>query len=185
MFQKETIFSTINLVRIALMAAVLCILSPISLPLPFTPIPLSLGVLAVLLTSYVLPPLSSLMAVLIFLLIGAVGMPVFSGYAGGFEKLSGPTGGYLIGFLFLSYICACFFHGSSKRWLHLIGILLGLAVCYLLGTAWFSLQQQMGFFKALSLCVLPFLPGDCLKIIFVLILGPEIQKRIQKAAAFS
>ena len=140
---------------IALMAAVLCILSPVSIPIFISPVPVSLGVLAVYLTAY-----------------------VFSGYSGGLGKLLGPTGGYIIGFIFTVYISSLLIHLKKGILYDVIGMVLGLALCYLPGTLWFSYQQGKGFIASLALCVVPFLIGDIIKIFVAYILGSQISKRL-------
>ncbi len=169
---------TKNLIIIALMAAIMCVLAPVSIPLFFTPVPISLGVFIVYIISYVLSPSYAVASVFIYILLGLFGLPVFSGYAGGAAKLFGPTGGYIIGYLFSAFIVSYFVRLSSNRLSHLLGMLLGLAACYAFGTVWFSLVQHMDFLASLKLCVIPFLPGDCIKIILALIVGPELVKRI-------
>ncbi len=169
---------TKNLIIIALMTAIMCVLAPVSIPLFFTPVPISLGVFIVYIISYVLSPSYAVVSVFIYILLGLFGLPVFSGYAGGAAKLFGPTGGYIIGYLFSAFIVSYFVRLSSNRLLHLLGMLLGLAACYAFGTVWFSLVQHMDFLASLKLCVIPFLPGDCIKIILALIVGPELVKRI-------
>jgi len=168
--------------QIALISAILCILAPLSVPLPFTPVPVSLTLLVIFIAAYILPPLSCTLSVLIYLLIGMAGLPVFSGYSGGLWKLSGPTGGYLIGFLFSALIASAAVHAFTKnRLLQAAGMVAGLAVCYLFGTLWFSLQQHMSFVASLSLCVIPFLPADAAKIVASVLIGPVISARIKKA----
>lgn len=163
---------------IALMAAVLCILSPVSIPIFISPVPVSLGVLAVYLTAYVLTPIDALISVIIFILLGALGLPVFSGYSGGLGKLLGPTGGYIIGFIFTVYISSLLIHLKKGILYDVIGMVLGLALCYLPGTLWFSYQQGKGFIASLALCVVPFLIGDIIKIFVAYILGSQISKRL-------
>ena len=163
---------------IALMTAVLCILAPISIPIFISPVPVSLGVLAVYLTAYVLSPLDATISVIIFILLGTFGLPVFSGYSGGLSKLVGPTGGYIIGFLFTVYISSLFIHMKKGIIYDVIGMITGLALCYILGTIWFSYQQGKGFIASLLLCVVPFLIGDAIKIIVAVILGTQINKRL-------
>ena len=96
--------STRQMTFIALMTAVTCILGPLSIPLPFSPVPISFTNLAIYLSLYVLGLNGATISYLVYLLIGMVGVPVFSGFSGGFGKLAGPTGGYLIGFIFLTLI---------------------------------------------------------------------------------
>ena len=171
-------FSVQKMAIIALMTAVLCILAPISIPVFISPVPVSLGVLAVYLTAYVLSPLDSLISVIIFILLGTFGLPVFSGYSGGLSKLVGPTGGYIIGFLFTVYISSLFIHMKKGIIFDVIGMITGLALCYILGTIWFSYQQGKGFIASLLLCVVPFLIGDAIKIIVAVILGTQLNKRL-------
>ncbi len=171
-------FSVQKMAIIALMTAVLCILAPISIPVFISPVPISLGVLAVYLTAYVLSPLDATISVIIFILLGTFGLPVFSGYSGGLSKLVGPTGGYIIGFLFTVYISSLFIHMKKGIIFDVIGMITGLALCYILGTIWFSYQQGKGFIASLLLCVVPFLIGDAIKIIVAVILGTQLNKRL-------
>lgn len=171
-------FSVQKMAIIALMTAVLCILAPISIPVFISPVPISLGVLAIYLTAYVLSPLDATISVIIFILLGTFGVPVFSGYSGGLSKLVGPTGGYIIGFLFTVYISSLFIHMKKGIIFDVIGMITGLALCYILGTIWFSYQQGKGFIASLLLCVVPFLIGDAIKIIVAVILGTQINKRL-------
>lgn len=171
-------FSVRKMAIIALMTAVLCILAPISIPVFISPVPISLGVLAIYLTAYVLSPLDATISVIIFILLGTFGLPVFSGYSGGLSKLVGPTGGYIIGFLFTVYISSLFIHMKKGIIFDVIGMITGLALCYILGTIWFSYQQGKGFIASLLLCVVPFLIGDAIKIIVAVILGTQINKRL-------
>lgn len=171
-------FSVQKMAIIALMTAVLCILAPISIPVFISPVPISLGVLAVYLTAYVLSPLDATISVIIFILLGTFGLPVFSGYSGGLSKLVGPTGGYIIGFLFTVYISSLFIHMKKGIIYDVIGMITGLALCYILGTIWFSYQQGKGFIASLLLCVVPFLIGDAIKIIVAVILGTQLNKRL-------
>lgn len=171
-------FSVQKMAIIALMTAVLCILAPISIPVFISPVPISLGVLAIYLTAYVLSPLDATISVIIFILLGTFGLPVFSGYSGGLSKLVGPTGGYIIGFLFTVYISSLFIHMKKGIIFDVIGMISGLALCYILGTIWFSYQQGKGFIASLLLCVVPFLIGDAVKIIVAVILGTQINKRL-------
>lgn len=171
-------FSVQKMAIIALMTAVLCILAPISIPVFISPVPVSLGVLAIYLTAYVLSPLDATISVIIFILLGTFGLPVFSGYSGGLSKLVGPTGGYIIGFLFTVYISSLFIHMKKGIIFDVIGMITGLAICYILGTIWFSYQQGKGFIASLLLCVVPFLIGDAIKIIVAVILGTQINKRL-------
>ena len=108
---------------IGLMAAVTCIMGPLSIPLPFSPVPISLTNLAIYLTIYVLGMKKGTLSYIIYLLLGFAGLPVFSGFTSGSAKMLGPTGGYLIGFIFLAIICGIFIEKwPTKRLLCFIRI---------------------------------------------------------------
>lgn len=100
---KPTTNRVYSLCVTALFAAILAVLSPLSIPLPFTPVPLSLGTFAVYLAAAAGGVRWGTLSVAVYLLLGAVGIPVFAGYSGGLQVLVGPTGGYLIGYLPLAF----------------------------------------------------------------------------------
>lgn len=173
---------TKTMALIALMAAVTCILGPLSLAIPISPVPISFTNLAVYFTIYVLGTKKGTISYLIYLLLGLVGLPVFSGFSGGAGKLFGPTGGYLIGFIFMALICGIFIEKwPAKLYLHFVGMILGTAVCYLFGTIWLAFQANMDFSAALAAGVIPFIPGDLVKIVIALLAGPVIRKQLKRA----
>lgn len=173
--------STKNMVLCAFVSAILCIFAPVSIPLGFTPVPISLALLIVFFSAYVLPPFMAALSVLIYLLLGMAGLPVFSGYQSGVERLIGPTGGYLIGYIPAVLISSFLIHRyKDKRFLHLFGLVSALFSCYLLGSLWFSFQQNIPFSETLKLCVLPFLPGDGIKILIAFFIGHQAVQRIEK-----
>ena len=96
--------STRKLVLIALMTAITCIFAPMAIPIPVSPVPISLTNLVIMISIYVLGFKDATISYIVYLLLGLVGLPVFSGFTGGLGKLAGPTGGYLIGFIFLALI---------------------------------------------------------------------------------
>ena len=162
----------------AVMAALICIAGPLTIPMG--PIPLSLATFAVYLAGAVTGKKYGTTAVGLYLLIGIIGVPVFSGFSGGFQKLAGVTGGYLIGYLpcaFLSGIGAERAEKKERKWLLPLMMIAGTAVLYAIGTAWFMIQTGNALGAALSLCVIPFLPGDAVKILAASILSPMIRKR--------
>lgn len=177
----KQVISTKSLTIIGLMTAVCCVLGPISVPIGAVPV--SLGVLAILLTVYVLGTFKGTVATLVYILLGTVGLPVFSGYQGGLQKVSGPTGGYIIGFIFLALIAGAFIDRFSykKCYMHVVGMVLGLAVCYLFGTVWFMFVTKMDFVASLAVCVVPFLLFDALKIAFCFTMGIGIRKALTAA----
>ena len=130
---------TKQMVLIALMTAVTCVLGPLSIPLPFSPVPISLTNFAIFLAIFVLGMKNGTISFIIYLLLGAVGVPVFSSFRGGFQVLAGPTGGYLIGFIFLALIMGfALDHFDRKLVPTIIGMIIGMAVCYTFGTVWLA-----------------------------------------------
>ena len=190
MTQKEKNFNVYNMVQIALFAAVTCILAPFSISIG--PVPLSLVSLVLYVSIYVLGWRRALISYAVYLCLGMAGLPVFSGFEGGVGKLAGPTGGYLVGFLFMIPICGLligFFSGrmpergmiSGKYSVYGIGsMILGTAVMYAFGTAWFCLSTGTGLAAALVVCVFPFIVGDLLKIIVASLVGPAIEKQMKQ-----
>lgn len=174
--------STQTITLIGLMAAFISVVAPWSIPLPFSPVPISFTNLAVYFTVYILGTKKATISYCIYLLLGLVGLPVFSNFSSGAGKLLGPTGGYLIGFIFMAVICGIFIERwEDKRVLHFIGMVLGTAVCYLFGTLWLAKQGNMNFSAALGAGVLPFLPGDFVKIVIALVGGHMLRSRLKRA----
>ena len=179
---KQKKISVSEMALIAVMAAVTCIMGPLSIPIPFSVVPISLTNLAVYLAIYVLGCRRGTLSYLVYLLLGLVGVPVFSGFSGGVGKLFGPTGGYLLGFIFMALICGwAIDHFSCKLVPSFIGMLLGTVVCYAFGTAWLAYQANLTFMAALAAGVLPFIPGDLAKMVIAAILGPQIRHRLAQA----
>lgn len=119
---KKRALSTSQMALIGVMTAVTCILGPFAIPIPISPVPISFTNLAVYLTVYVLGMKAGTISYLIYLLLGFAGLPVFSGFTGGVAKLAGPTGGYLVGFIFMAVIAGWFIdHFQGNRIAHVAG----------------------------------------------------------------
>ena len=119
---------------------------------------------------------------MIYLLIGLAGVPVLSGFSGGPGKLFGPTGGYLIGFIPMAVIGGIFIHRFyQKLYLQAAGMILGLAVCYLFGTAWLAYQANMDFAAAAAVGVYPFVILDLIKIAVAILLGRAVRNALVQA----
>ena len=168
---------TYEITMTALMAAVTCILAPLSIPIG--PVPISFTNLAIYLSLYLLGWKKGTISYLIYLLLGLVGLPVFSGFTGGPAKLAGPTGGYIIGFIVMAVIAGLVIDNCHKPLIQLVGMIAGTIVCYLFGTVWFCIVADSTFKAALGICVIPFIPADLIKMIIAMIIGPMIKKRIR------
>lgn len=179
-------FKTVDFVISSLIAAVLCILAPVSVPLGFTPIPVTMGLFVIIMAGILLGPSRGSLCVAIYILLGAIGLPVFSGYMGGIQKIFGPTGGYILGYILLVWICGYFTeYFSGKRYMCFLGIILGTSVCYVFGTIWMSLQLQISFVEALWLGVIPFLPVDILKMFLAVMICCPIRSRLIRESLIS
>ena len=166
-----------TMVITALMAAVTCILAPLSIPIG--PIPISLTNFAIYLSLYLLNWKMGTLSYIIYLLVGLVGLPVFSGFTGGVGKLAGPTGGYIIGFIPMAIICGFAFEKFSNRGMQIVVLAIGTIVAYIFGTAWLAIEAHLTFYQALLAGVIPYIPGDLVKIILVVLAGPIVKKRLQ------
>ena len=170
---------TRDLTRTALMTAVLCILAPISLPLPGSAVAFSLATFALYLMAYILKPKQALAAVGVYLLLGAAGLPVFSGYLAGVSRFAAPGGGYLMGYLLLVAVGGWFVQKYSRTSFQISGLLLGTLVMYLMGTWWLALSTGISFFAALPGGMFLFLPLDILKITLATYIGRKIKLHIK------
>lgn len=173
-----------GLTMTAAFSAAMAILAPWSVPLG--PVPLSLCTLVIYLSAWLLAPGRAAAATAVYVSMGAVGLPVFSGFLGGMGRLVGPTGGYILGYLPLSVICALSAKRfAPRRWLCMLGMVLGTVVLYVVGTAWFCVQTGTPVEGALAVCVLPFLPGDLIKMAVALLLGPVLRDRLSRTGLLS
>ena len=162
-----------NMALIAVMTALMCIFGPMSIPIGA--VPFSLTPLLVYLAAYILGMRNGTVAYLVYLLIGFVGVPVMSGYSGGPAKILGPTGGYLMAFILMAlmtgFVVERFYQNVP---LQAVVMFVALIICYAAGTAWFVGQTKM----ALSICVYPFVPLDCIKLGLAIIIGRPVRERL-------
>ena len=173
--------STQNLTLTALMAAILCIMGPIVIPIGM--VPMSLANMAIYLTIILLDKKKALISTAIYLLIGLIGIPVFSGFSAGAGKLFGPTGGYLVGYLVLSFIGGSLlekgkYQRKEKMFYQILVLSLGTIGLYLVGTLWLMYQSKLNLMTALTVGVFPFFIFDVIKIILAVSIGNSVKKRI-------
>ena len=165
---KSGMWNVRDLARIGLLTAVLSVCSWISIPLA---VPITLQTLAVCLTVGLLDRRDGMAVIFLYLLLGAVGLPVFSGMKGGPGALLGPTGGYLLGFLATGFLAGSIIKRFGRSMAAMIvGFALGIAACYLFGTMWYVWQYAetgagMTLWKGLCQCVFPFCLPDGGKIL--------------------
>ena len=172
---------TKKLVLAALTAAFMCILSPISIPLGGG-VGIGLGIFVVVLTSYLLEVPMCVVSCGMYLLIGLLGLPVFAGFNGGVGAFVGPTGGFLIGYIFVSLLAGVFAKiGKGKILIFILGTVLGLLICYSLGTLWYMYIMKVKLVPAIFVCVVPYVIFDLVKIAIACVVGPILKKNIKRA----
>lgn len=163
----------------AIMAALMCVLGPMSIPIG--PVPVSFTNLVIYLTVYLLGTKSGCVSYLVYMLLGVVGLPVFSGFSGGISKLAGPTGGYLVGFILMALISGFVLEQFRRQVIPtFIGMVAGTFFAYLFGTIWFVIQSQSTVDYALRVCVQPFIPFDLIKMVIAIFLGQAIRTALKK-----
>lgn len=174
---------TKTITECAIFTALLCIFSPISFPVG--PVPITLALFAVMLAAVVLGVKKGVASVITYILLGAIGLPVFSGAHGGVQVLLGPTGGYLWSYVLLAAIAGAFSGIKSdvrpfNFIFAFIGCVVGTAVCYICGTLQYMVLSGKNFTDLLAVCVYPFIPLDLVKAVCATLLGVSVRNAIEK-----
>lgn len=182
--------STKEISIIAIFAAITAVLAQIAIPLPFTPMPISFGLVAVYVTGILLKPKHAVYAQICYLAIGGVGVPVFGNFRSGPGALFGPTGGYLLVYPIMAWVVSMALnsrksrlgeHTQSKSFVLLksgIGMTAAHIILYLGGTTWLSITTGNTFYQSLALAVLPFIPLDIVKILLCVFGVVPIRSRL-------
>ena len=170
---------TRNMARCALMAAVIAVIAPFTIPVGTVPV--SLATLAVMLAGVILPPVQSLWAVGTYLLCGAVGLPVFSGAQGGFSVFLGPTGGFLWGYLLCAFITSlCCRKKSRSLFLCSLGAFSASVCAMVCGALHYAMISEISLSAALAVCLFPFLPVEAVKSPLAVFLGRSVRRALDK-----
>lgn len=158
-----------------ILAAMICLFAPLSLPAGAVPV--SLATLAIYITACTAGPKQTVSAIAIYILLGAAGLPVFSSFRGGLHMVTGVTGGYIIGYIPCALTVSLMTEKwGEKKYIYPLSMALGTFECYLTGTLWYTLQAKVAFTTAISICVLPFIIGDTIKITAASALGIALKK---------
>lgn len=180
--------NTRTITLVGMFAAVMCVLSPITIPM--TPVPITLATLAVYIIGSLFDYKRAPLIVIIYILLGAIGMPVFSNGNGGAAVLLGPTGGYIFGYIICAVVQSILVTiFKSKKWMHPVAMVAGTILLYIFGTAWFLFYMNVNkgidysLAKALMVCVVPFLLGDSIKIVVSTLIGVRFRPMMDKAIA--
>jgi biotin transport system substrate-specific component len=176
-------FKPIEIAYVGIFTAIIAIFSWISIP---TAVPFTLQTFAVFLALGILGGKLGFFSVLVYIILGAVGIPVFAGFSGGMSHLLGTTGGYIVGFLLLAgaywLITAL---AGEKFYIKIIGMVVGLLLCYTFGTAWFmyvyiAKNGPVTLMRVLGWCVFPFIIPDAVKLALAIIISSKLSKFIKK-----
>ena len=185
MEKKKPLITTRDLVMIAFMAAILCVCSWITIP--FT-IPCTMQTFGVFCSVLLLGGFQGTLSIILYLLLGIIGLPVFSGFQAGIGHVLGPTGGYMVGFLLtgLAFILMKPLIDKNRRFRYL-ALIIGLVACYLFGSLWFwvvytSKGQTMGLWKILTICVLPYIIPDLLKMALAVFVCDRVRRLIPRSS---
>lgn len=175
-------FKTLELVYMALFVALIAICSWISIPMT---IPFTLQTFAVFVTVGLLGMKRGTLSVIAYVILGAIGVPVFAGFSGGFGILLGSTGGYIVGFIFTAFLTGFILDKFGRKLpVMILAMTLGLIVCYAFGTVWFMVVYarttgSIGVLTTLSWCVIPYIIPDAVKIAIAIVLTKRLSKFVK------
>lgn len=180
-----------DLCQIAAFTAIICVISQLSIPMP-AGVPITLQTFIIPLAAVVLGTKKGTISTVIYVVLGAVGVPVFAGMVGGLDKLFGMTGGFILSFPLLS-LFAGLGYAAGKRlsaryertiWFYSVftlGLIAGTVINYLVGTVWFSIVTGNSLGYSFASCVAPFILTSVIKIVMVVVLGPVLRKAMVKS----
>ena len=168
-----------RMVLCAMFTALVAVCSQIAVPMPWG-VPINLALFAVYMAGTMLGPVWGTASQVVFIALAAIGVPVLANFQGGPSAIFGKTGGYAIGYLLAALIAGAFAAKLPRKfgWLAL-GCVVGCAACYVLGTIWFMTLTGADLTSALGWCVLPYLPGDAVKIVLAAVLTMQLDKRLK------
>ena len=179
------------LVLAALFSGLTAVLSWINVPLFFTPVPVNLALIGPYLAGLLLGVRYGCLSQLLYILLGCVGLPVFAGFSAGAGVLAGPTGGFIAGYVLCAAICglsdcrayasagrSAYASGSASAGRRVVLMCGGLLACYGCGLAWFMISSGSTLGAGLVACVLPFLPGDAVKIAAAALLAARLNNKL-------
>ena len=168
-----------KMILCALFTALTAVCSQIAVPMPWG-VPVNLALFASYMAGLTLGAVWGAASQLVYLLLAAVGVPVMAGLSGGPAVLFGKTGGYAIGFLVAALVTGALVQVWGRDfWRMCLAMMLGCAACYALGTVWFMIVTGAGLWQSLVWCVLPYLPGDAVKILLAAELSRQLNKSIR------
>ena len=177
MNEKKKKLKALDLAYVGLSAALIAVCAWIAIPLTVS---ITLQTMAICLVAGLFGWKRGALSVIIYILLGMFGLPVFTGFKSGLAVITGPTGGYVLGFIFTAIIVGIATEKVGKKiWQCILFMAIGVLVCYLFGTIWFTIAYKVTFASALSTCVFPFLLPDAVKIIVASILVNRLKRFVK------
>lgn len=175
-----------NMVLAAFFAGITAVCSQIAIPTGISAVPFSLGIIGVFLSGTLLTKKTALCSQIVYLLMGIVGLPVFSQFRGGFSVLAGPTGGYLFVYPVMAFIISYLCSKAKKRsfMIMLLSMFPALACLYAMGSAWLAFTSGISFAEAFAIGALPFIIPDIIKIILSAFLSFLLQRALKRHLTF-
>ena len=163
-----------DMVVIAIMTILICVCTIINIP--YFSIPFTLQTFAIFLTLLTIGGKKGIVSIILYIVLGLIGLPVFSNGT----TIFGPTGGYIVGFIFIGISYIIFEYISSKIWIKLLSLIIGLFICYVFGVIWFYIVMgsDYSFWKIMMLCVVPYIIPDLVKLALAYIIGTKLKRII-------
>lgn len=168
---------TIDLVICSLFAAMTAVLAQISIPFPGG-VPLTLQLLSVSLCGILLGSKKGFISILVYVILGAIGLPVFAGFTGGFQYIIGYSGGFLVSFPIVALIIGLISERTNNMVFIFLSAILGLLINYTVGSLVFSLVTNSSIMAAISSCVIPFIFTDLVKILIATAIGVKLKQNV-------
>lgn len=176
-------FTLKEIILIGIFAALTAVFAQISIPIPISPVPITLSIFAVFLSALILGSKCGAFSQIIYVLLGTFGVPVFSGLHSGPGYILGATGGYIISYPIMAFVIGLLIdRKKTVSVLDMIGaMIIGLIICYTLGTSWLAVFTKMNAAKAISLGIVPYLPLDILKTVAAALIGYQTRATLLRA----
>ena len=169
-----------DICSISIMTAITVVLAQISIPMPLG-VPMTMQTFAVTLAGIVLGAKRGAISMIIYVLLGAIGVPVLANFSGGFQHLIGPTGGFLLSFPIMAYLIGIGTKMRRQKGVFLLFLILGTAANYAIGVLMFCILMKASIWTGITACVLPFIPTAIIKAAVASILGLKLQVRLEAA----
>ena len=176
---KQSKLSIQEICLIAIMTAITAVMAQISIPLPMM-VPMTMQTFAVTLAGIILGAKCGSIAMGVYLLLGAVGVPVFSGFKGGLQSLVGPTGGFLLSFPIMAYIIGKGMELRKQKGMFVLLLCVGTISNYVVGVLMYCVVMDSSVWTAITACVLPFVPSAIIKAVLASVLGIRLRNQLEK-----